>query len=109
MGEIIAITEANKGTGKELTRAMDWVKKTHHCQHKSVILDKDAHIIECNSCKEHIDPWVYLTMLLNEEQYYWYLHAELKRNVEALKKEQEELTRTVTNLKAQKRRIDKLA
>lgn len=100
MGEIISI--AHKG---ELTPSFGYVKKEGYCRHMHIEVDRDSRKINCSACKEELDPIDFIMKLATEEQNQWYVKKELKRQIDELEKEHKELTRVVTNLKSQKRRL----
>lgn len=83
------------------------IKQTDkNCQHKYVEIDADEREVRCQNCNAIVDPFEYVLGMAYEENSQMQYKKWLKREVEMLEKQKQDIIKEITNLKAQKRRLN---
>lgn len=76
------------------------------CRHMQTEIDTHSRMVVCTACNKVIDPYDYMLNLALTERTERWQFREIKALRNKLQSEVEELQRQVTNLKAQKRRLN---
>lgn len=105
MGKEIKLIQEKPFSGNALSVTI--VKDANFCNHLGVEIDEDAHVVTCTKCGKVIDPFTFLNEIAKNERVEKWHYDELKEIIKRLRIEHADLERQVTNLKAQKRRLEK--
>lgn len=79
-------------------------ERERNCSHPAILLDPGYRVVECEKCKEIIDPFDYLVEWANNDRNLNTMRKRIKAEIKRRSKILEELKRQERNLKARIRK-----